>query len=141
MLRYCDVCNQTKDNIKNLGMNEQELEYYKGYLAIWDKPNETVCPCCKRGIPVETNLTIDEFNIITKISMYNRQFLEAMIDLKEKDIVEYQLKMSQFKATQNQIKQQEDNKPKCPHCKSTNISPIKTSERVGSIVLWGILFI
>ena len=138
MVRYCDVCSQTKDNIKNLGMNEQESEYYKGYLAIWDKPSEIICPCCKQGTPIETNLTIDEFNIITKASMYNRQFLEAMIELKEKDIVEYQLKMSQFKAQNEQAKKAEqssNNQVKCPRCKSTSI----TTGARGVNFIWGLI--
>ena len=63
-----------------------------------------------------------------------------MNELKEKDVIEYELKMSQFR---NQVKQQdqnklEPNKPKCPHCSSINIASIGTAERVGSIALWGI---
>ncbi len=48
-----------------------------------------------------------------------------MIDLKEKDIIEYNLKMSQFR---NQVEQQKSNKRQssntihCPKCGSTNIT-------------------
>ena len=58
-----------------------------------------------------------------------------MIELHDKDIIEYELKMSQFQAQvdgQNEIKQQ-SNIPKCPHCKSTNIAKISGTERAASI--------
>lgn len=62
--------------------------------------------------------------IIRKISPDN-SFLDAMIDLKEKDIIEYNLKMSQFKA---QLQQQKSSTSRtgstvrCPRCGSTNIT-------------------
>lgn len=73
----------------------------------------------------DTSISENEFDLINDISDSDRQFLEAMIDLKKKDPIEYQLKLSQFKT---QLQQQEsnkrieeDNKPKCPTCGSTNI--------------------
>lgn len=48
-----------------------------------------------------------------------------MIDIKEKDIIEYNLKMSQFRTQVEQQKINRDrisNQPKCPKCGSTNIS-------------------
>lgn len=63
-----------------------------------------------------------------------------MIELHDKDIIEYELKMSQFRAqvdSQNEIKQQ-SNVPKCPHCKSTNIAKISGTERAVSIIGLGI---
>lgn len=63
-----------------------------------------------------------------------------MIALHDKDIIEYELKMSQFRAqvnVQNEIKQQ-SNQPKCPTCGSTNIRKIGTGERVASVVGFGI---
>ena len=62
--------------------------------------------------------------IIEDIST-DKNFLQAMIDLKEKDIIEYNLKMSQFKA---QLQQQKSSAPRkantvrCPRCGSTNIT-------------------
>lgn len=48
-----------------------------------------------------------------------------MIELKQKDIIEYELKMSQFRnqAEQKSIieNNKHDNAPKCPKCGSTNI--------------------
>lgn len=64
--------------------------------------------------------------IIEDIST-DKDFLQAMIDLKENDPVEYQLKMSQFKTQvqqQNNLKKQqsEQSKVRCPKCGSTNIT-------------------
>ncbi len=127
-VRYCNVCNDTKDNIKNLGMNEQESNFYKGYLAIWDKPNEKKCPCCNKGFPINTNLTNKEFDIIAKVSNLDRHFLEAMIKLKEDNIIEFQSRMSQFKTQleqQESSKAQNENTPRCPNCGSTNIQIVQ----------------
>lgn len=64
-----------------------------------------------------------DLKVITQISE-DVSFIEAMIKLHETDIVEYELKMSQFKT---RIQQQESNESqnkntvKCPKCGSTNI--------------------
>ena len=64
-----------------------------------------------------------------------------MIKLHDTDIIEYELKMSQFR---NQVQQQEsiqiqnDTTPKCPHCHSKNIQKISGLERAGSIAMLGI---
>ncbi len=76
------------------------------------------------GLMVDTGIRFDDYLIISKISD-DDNFLQAMIDLKEKDPIEYQLKMSQFKT---QVQQQKNNKAqssntvKCPKCGSTNIT-------------------
>ena len=77
------------------------------------------------GILEQINISCDEMYIIEDIST-DKNFLQAMIDLKEKDLIEYQLKMSQFKTQvqqQESIKnQQEKNQVRCPKCGSTNIT-------------------
>lgn len=50
----------------------------------------------------------------------NAQFIKAMMDLYEKDIIEYELKLSQFKANTAQ-QEMYDSKPHCPKCGSTAI--------------------
>lgn len=92
------------------------------------------------GELIDTGISHDELMIIRKISSDNA-FLDAMIDLKEKDIIEYNLKMSQFKSQLEQQKSnkvQNDNTPRCPHCRSTNIRPISGLNRGASIAMWGI---
>ena len=76
------------------------------------------------GLMEDTGIVFDEYLIISKISS-DDNFLQAMIDLKEKDIIEYNLKMSQFKA---QLQQQKSSAPqsantvRCPRCGSANIT-------------------
>ena len=86
------------------------------------------------------NISCDDMYIIEDIST-DKNFLQAMIDLKEKDIIEYNLKMSQFKSQLEQQKSnkvQNDNTPRCPHCRSTNIRPISGLNRGASIAMSGI---
>lgn len=83
----------------------------------------------------EINQMIEEMNIHPLISekdaltIYNvthsTEIIDAMIELKQKDIIEYGLKLSQFKnqlQQSNQAKQQEKNQIRCPKCGSTNIT-------------------
>ena len=90
---------------------------------------------------IECNLSCDEFHIMCCISN-DDDFFRAMLDLKEKDIIEYNVKMSQFRT---QVAQQEAARkaksstvPKCPHCNSTNIKPISGLGRGASIAMWGV---
>lgn len=145
IIRYCNICNDTKDNIRNLsilGMSQREENFYKGFL-IWDQPSENICPCCNKGNPIETGLTNEEIGIIAKVSNYDRNFLEAMIKLKKDNIIDYELKMSHFRnqvAQQKQLeKQQQDSgNPHCPTCGSTNLEKISESSKIMDSIIWGI---
>ena len=67
----------------------------------------------------------------------DESFINAMIELHEKDPIEDQLKMQQFE-TQKQQKQQsreEKNLPKCPRCGSTSI----TAGQRGYSLIWGFI--
>ena len=97
------------------------------------------CFCGEEAL-VETVMSDNEYCLLCDISS-DDDFLNAMIDLKEKDPIEFQLKMSQFKTQvqqQDSIKTQNDNTPRCPHCKSTNIKSISGLNRGASIAMWGI---
>lgn len=115
----CDICGFTKESLTH-----------------------DECPVC------HSNNWIDaDISILKKIST-DTNFIQAMMDLKEKDIIEYQLKLSQFKSqvenkkqAQQQVKiqkQPEVNVPKCPTCGSTNIQKISGLSKAGSVALWGI---
>lgn len=127
--------------IKNFSNDNNDLVYgYKGYYTILLPPQNMICNKCGNKL-VQTNITISDFSIIQKISK-NRDFIQAMIDLHDKDIVEYELKMSQFRIQaeqqKNTKKSQHDNVPKCPTCGSTNIRKIGTGERAVSILGLGL---
>lgn len=117
--------------------NSDRKWIYKGYYFLLKKPIDNKCFYCGNELE-DIALTEDEVWDIHKVS-HDLSFLEAMIDLKEKDPIEFQLKMSQFRTQieqQQSIKKQkaEDlNKVKCPKCGSTNI----TAGQRGYSLVWG----
>ena len=141
-VKFCPICNETGQNMEWCG-DEKYKEFSKGFFNVCvPKDNITICPACQKGILEDTVLTHDEFNLIEDVSDSDRPFLEAMIELKKTDPIEYQLKISQFKT---QLKQQEsskktedDNRPKCPTCGSTDLSKISTMSKAGSVFMWGL---
>ena len=86
-------------------------------------------------------MTVDEYSILEGITNEVSLF-DAMDDLKQKDPIEFQLKMSQFKT---QLQQQESSKQtnttptkdviRCPKCSSTAI----TTGARGVNNFWGLL--
>lgn len=69
------------------------------------------------------------------------EIIDAMIELKKTDIIEYGLKLSQFKtqlAQQKSSNTQNNNKPKCPTCNSTNLKRVSTTSKVVSVAMWGL---
>lgn len=146
-VKFCPVCNETKQNTSLCFNNERFREFTKGYFYLFEPKEDTkICPCCEKGVLEDSSLTFEEFKIIDNVSDSDRQFLEAMIELKKKDPIEYQLKMSQFKTNLKQQEQvqvsskkvEEDNKPKCPTCGSTNIEKISLGKKAVGGALFGI---
>ena len=96
------------------------------------------------GGELETvSITCDDLDIISRISN-NNDFFQAMIDLKEKDLIEYNLKLSQFKtqlklqeSIQQQQSEQSQVKLRCPYCNSVNVRRISAIEQVSSISMLG----
>lgn len=129
----CDIVDflDIQDVIENDSIGYFCLNEDKEYEFCRYHPNERL---------VKSNLTSEEFHAIEKISS-NLQFIRAMEDLKESDPIEFQLKMSQFKANtlqQEQIERKTDNRPKCPTCGSTKLSKVSTISKAGSVALWGL---
>lgn len=110
--------------------------YYSAYI---NKEEQTCQYCGCNLLPM--NIDVFEFGTIVDISG-DPSFIEAMDDLKQKDPIEFQLKMSQFKT---QLQQQEssnpteaDNTPHCPTCGSTDIQKISGTKRWFSTGLFGL---
>lgn len=82
----------------------------------------------------------DDFTILAKISD-STDFYDAMIKLHDDDIIEYELKMSQFRSqveaqeAEAERKKAEESKPRCPKCGSTSI----TAGQKGYSILTGFL--
>ena len=133
-LHACECCLS-----KNKDVNTNALYNYIGYYTVLKVPEDKVCLKCGNSLK-EYNITKEEFITIYKISN-DRNFLDQMIQLKETDLIEFQLKMSQFKTQlqqQESSKIQNDTTPRCPHCHSTNIKSISGLNRGTSIAMWGI---
>lgn len=93
------------------------------YVKHGDMPSCKLCYACDSNI-VKTPLLVEEYAYITLISE-DRDFIDAMIELKQKDIIEFKTKIAQFKAqvdAQEERKRQERNLPRCPKCGSTSIT-------------------
>lgn len=142
-IKFCNNCYKNKNSLAP----ENTSEYYAGYMVCMkaDKlANMTKCPLCGKEGLVETNITEEELDLMGEASNYNRHFLEAMIDLKQKNVIEYELKMSQFRSQVGQQKQQEQvkqesNSIRCPYCHSTNVKKISTTSRAASAMVFGII--
>ena len=95
-------------------------------------PREKCSKCEGKVIP--TNLTAEEMWLIERTSE-DPIFIDAMIELKKNNIIEYQTRISQFRA-QAKAEGCYDTptpKPKCPKCGSTSLA---TTNRGYSLV-WG----
>lgn len=103
--------------------------------------NHLTCIKCNSNL-VLTLLSEDDFSVFCKLvpdDGHFDDFVNAMADLKDKDPIEFQLKMSQFRASVAQQKSSsQNNVPKCPTCGSTNIQKISGLSKAGSVALWGI---
>lgn len=122
MQKECNVCHMVfseEDIIKHTGTND-------------------ICPVCHTKGSFLEKYIMD----IKRISN-DPDFVQAMTKLHDEDPIEYQLKMSQFKANLGQQesskKEEEDNNtPHCPYCNSTNIKKITTGSKVAHTALFGI---
>ena len=96
-----------------------------------DITNYSKCPHCN-GSTVELSLTTDDWNILKDIST-DADFILEMDKLKKSDIVDFNLKMSQFKANAVASKPvqtpPQSTVPRCPTCGSTNIKKISGTKR------------
>lgn len=129
---YCPNCKKN-----NRTHNSSKYVTPAAYFSAYIDKEDTYCKYCGcRLLPM--NIDVFEFGIIADISG-DPSFIIAMDDLKQKDPIEFQLKMSQFKT---QLQQQENSKPKensnlihCPKCDSTAI----TTGARGVNNFWGLL--
>lgn len=114
---------------------------------IWVPENDEddECECGGKLIPMELEhddyITLCEATTSVKNTdlRVNWDLYNAMVELKKNDIIEYNLKMSQFRTQVNQQKQQQESSvPKCPTCGSTNLKKISGLSKAGSVALWGV---
>ncbi len=116
-----------------------------GIIGLWDAndpPNHVANGC--NGNAIKCNISSDELITMSYIANDN-DFFQAMIDLKEKDPIEFQLKMSQFRT---QVQQQQQIKRarlaassttvKCPTCNSRDVKRISGTSRAAGAAMFGL---
>lgn len=148
----CDPSYEIGELNKPWGHTGKKAEYYKGFIGIQiysDAPDNydyniqhLICPFCNNAL-IDTGFPREDLHLIGEVSSWNRKVLDAMMQLRSTDPIEYQLKLNQFKLQKEQhdsiVQQQcDENIPKCPHCKSTKIKKISGLNRGASIMTFGI---
>lgn len=132
-MRVCPIC--AKENKRDSG---RSVIYVPGWINFYNyEPDENeTCDYHKDQKLIKCAMTCEEFQILRYVSN-DPSFMQAMEDLKQKNPIEYQLKLSQFKTQLAQIQKtkEESNKIHCPKCNSTAI----TSGARGVNSFWGLI--
>lgn len=101
-----------------------------------DKDDTRCWVCNEEMTPV--SITYDEYLVLWNATHSNDLIL-AMNDLKEKDLIEFQLKLSEFRRQNVERREAAKAIPKCPTCGSTNIQRVSASSKAGSVFLFGLM--
>lgn len=117
MIKFCKKCH-----------DEKKIRYWGDkYGYLWTLTDDAkICPDCQSNL-VDIDFPALDLKILSKISD-STDFYDAMIKLHDDDIIEYELKMSQFRSqveaqeAEAERKKAEESKPRCPKCGSTNIT-------------------
>lgn len=123
-ITYCDHCRKNQHPINKTGYND--------YVD-----NVNICPICKNPL-VDVDISVEDFRVIRKVSN-DVNFIEQMINLKESNVIEYQINMSKIKDMQAVQTERTENVPKCPTCHSKDIRKIQLTQKASSVFLWGLL--
>ena len=113
-VRFCENCNKKDPNYEHR---------IRGRYSTYLDESNYICEVCGNKV-IDTSVPSKDYKIFIEISN-DPQFIKSMIKLHDTDIIEYNLKLSQFRtqvSQQNQAKQQADNRPHCPKCGSTQIT-------------------
>lgn len=114
---------------------EEQLNNVIPHILWKDDLQNGICPFCKNRL-VDTLISPEDCHAIAECSNYNRELLIAMIELRKTDIIEYEIKIQEFR---KQIAEIENiNVPRCPTCNSTNVGQILYKKRAFSALLFGL---
>lgn len=136
---FCEKCAETKTYLNGVS-SEKNADFVAGYLIGFDDQIEH-CPYCKNTALKSIPISNDDFLCLRDVSNCNKNLLKAMIELVEKDPIEYELKMSHFRTQAQQQKTigiQSENAVCCPYCHSKNTAKITTTAKVVNTAVFGI---
>lgn len=126
-VKICPYCHKN---------NKETWIYTAGFDVDAYKLNRIKCITCGKNLE-DTILTVEEYAILEETSI-DVSFFDAMIDLKQKDPIEFNLKLSQFKSQVSQTQTQQNNNKDILHCPKCNSTAITTGAR-GVNNFWGML--
>lgn len=138
-VKFCPVCNKTKQNVE-WSDDVKFIEFSKGfhYIGGTRMNEQDACFFCEKGKLIDSPLTFEELELFDDVSDSDRSFLEAMIQLKKDDIIEYRFRINQFKIQEEQLNDENGNEVMCPTCRSTNVRRISTTTKVVNIAVFGL---
>lgn len=113
MIKFCKKCQEDRNS-----------RCITGY-SYWWKEDLIYCPNCG-GEFLDIDFPQRDLATIEEISE-DVDFIEAMIKLRQSDIIEYESKMSQFRSQveqQKSSKAKNENKVHCPKCNCTDIGVV-----------------
>ena len=113
---------------------EQQLNKVISYSSWKENLINNICPFCKNEL-VDTLISPEDCHAIAECSNYNRELCLAMIELRKKDVIEFEVKMQSFRKKMEEI--ENIDVPRCPTCNSTNVGRILYKKKVLSAILFG----
>ena len=148
IVKQCLNCNPDYELLKVSGFSDDEINseknmqhnrYWKSFFSSTfnlnaeqkDDLENNICPFCKNNL-IDTMLTRNDFKAIGEYSNYNRDLLLAMIELRKKDVIEFETKMQPFRQDAKRREEESEKRtqeylaqkdlPRCPKCGSTSIT-------------------
>ena len=143
VVKYCEKCfkDQTgylKTMNDILGWDEEYTKKYDTIGFYCCEENKEYCTYHPDEKLYQMQLSTSEFNALSKISN-DSNFIISMDKLKEENIIDFNLKMSQFKAnSQTEDQNANNNIPHCPTCGSTNVEKISAGKKVLGGAMFGL---
>lgn len=142
-IKRCLNCKPGKKINNGRGFSDEFMNYWEDFFSDGKKLRDCfqsdsykqdlekmLCPFCKKQL-IDTLLTKEDFYAIGEYSNYNRDLLLAMIELRKKDVIEFETKMQPFRQDAKRREEEAErrtkeylakkNLPKCPKCGSTSI--------------------
>lgn len=122
-IKFCKNCYDHRNSLR-ASISPKHATFYSGFTVCFYQEKldgVTKCPMCGKDGLIDSGITESDLDIIGVISDYNRQLLDAMLELRKSDIIEYELKMSQFRTQYEKLQSARCSKniPKeifCPKC-------------------------
>lgn len=132
IIKHCKMCEQNPDEYREYFINLfEDIDFannfvdlaVRGYYTSDGEDGRIFCQVHPNEKLEISPLADEEYDLLSTIAN-DLSFIHAMEDLKQSDPIEFQLKMSQFKANLGQQESSNANETKvyCPKCNCTQIT-------------------